>query len=344
MSDPIKKLITIACALTFIFLFYLFPQEAAADVIVLKNGDRLTGTVTKMEENFLIFTTEYSKEIKIQQSKIKSLSTDSPVEVHLVGDEVLKGRIEAAEDGGMKMKSSAGRGASAIDWSEVTSINPTPPVPTRWEGNVTLGAGLQSGNTDRANASLGAEASRRTERDRFSLRFLFNYAEENKKMNTRNTYGALKYDYFFTPAFFGYVGVEMLNDRFKDLSLRTVVGPGLGYQVWDSKVKFLLFEAGASYFSENLLEGEDSSWITGRLASTIRYRLFDRVSLSDLFVIYPSFKDFGEYQLRNEASISSNLTTDWSLNLTNILERDSNPPVGVEKNDIQWILGLKYSF
>jgi putative salt-induced outer membrane protein YdiY len=159
-------------------------------------------------------------------------------------------------------------------------------------------------------ASAGARASRKTEKDRFSLRFLYNYAEEDGEVSARNTYSALKYDYFFTEKTYGLIGIELLSDEFKDLNLRTVVGPGVGYQVCDKPDKSLGLEAGVSYFSEDRKEVED----------------------------------FGEYQLRNEAALASPLTSGWSLKLTNIIEHDSNPPVGIEKSDIYWLFGLAYNF
>jgi putative salt-induced outer membrane protein YdiY len=136
----------------------------------------------------------------------------------------------------------------------------------------------------------------------------------------------------------------LLSDEFKDLNLRTVVGPGIGYQVWDNPNKSLGLEAGVSYFSEDRIEAEDNQWITGRLAGNLMWKLFEPISFTDYLVIYPSFEDFGEYQLRNEAALISPLTSGWSLKLTNIVEHDSNPPVDVEKSDIYWLLGLAYDF
>jgi putative salt-induced outer membrane protein YdiY len=329
---------------TLVALLLILSGEVLADVVILETGDRLTGVVSNMEENTLTLTTDYSKPIKIQKIKIKEIFTDSMVEIYLAGGEVLKGRLKTSEDGKLLVESSTGREQSVIDWNEVTAVNPKPVPSTQWDGNVTVGAGLQSGNTDRANASLGTEATRKTDNDRFSLRFLFNYAEENDNLTTRNTFGALKYDYFFTEVLFGYLAIELLNDKFKDLSLRTVVGPGVGYQVWDSPMRFLIFEAGISYFSENLSQGDDTSWVTARVAGKLRYKILENISFSDHLVVYPSIEEFGEYQLRNEGGISSDLGAGWSLNLINILERDSNPPAGVKKNDLQWIAGLKYSF
>ncbi len=207
-----------------------------------------------------------------------------------------------------------------------------------------LGAGLQSGNTDRVNASFGFEAARRSERDRFGLRFLYNYAEEDDAISARNTFGALKYDYFFTKVVFGYMGIELLNDRFKDLNLRTIVGPGAGYQVWDDSEKSLLVEAGISYFSEDLREGDDDSWMTGRLAADVSYMIGSAIVVTDRLVVYPSLENLGEYQLRNEAALTTPLVSRWSFRLSNILERDSHPPEDVKKHDVHWILGLQHDF
>lgn len=338
----IKRFFTHTCILFFIFL--VFHSEVSADEIILKNGDRLTGTVTKLEEGVLTLKTEYSEPVKIRKEEIKSISTNEHVKIHLVGTKELKGKLKTDEEGHLSVESSIEREAAIIDWNKVKAINPTPVIPPKWKGNVTLGANLQTGNTDRTSVSVGAEAARKTDQDRFSLRFLHNYAEENDEITVRNTYGSLKYDYFFTRSLYGYLGVELLNDKFRDLNLRTVVGPGIGYQIWDDPIEILLFEAGVSYFSEDLKEGEDDHWITARLAGNFSYKIKDAIVFSEQFILYPSVGKIGEYQLRNEAGVTSALGARWALKFTNILEHDSDPPEGVKKSDLYWILALQYSF
>ncbi len=325
---------------TIVVLFFSFSL-VVADEITLENGDRLTGTVVSVEQDSLIFETNYSDPIKIKKSKITGVLTDKQHKIHLQDGEILYGRISTGESGTMVVGASEGREATVIQWDNVTAINPEP---VKWKGNVNVGAGMQTGNTERTNASIGAEATRRSEQDRFSLRFLFNYAEDADEVTARNTFGAGKYDYFFTKKWYGYVGIELLNDKFKDLNLRTVVGPGVGYQIWEDPIKSLQVEGGLSYFSEDLIDGEDDQWLTARFAGNLRYNYKDLLAFTDYFVIYPSLDSFGEYQLRNEAALSTSLGSNWSLRLANILERDSEPPVNVEKDDWQWILGLQYAF
>ncbi len=318
-----------------------FSMQAGADEIVMENSNTLTGTITTIENGILTLTTDYSDPIKIQTSKITHILTDDPVEVHLDSGEVLKGKISSTNDGNLTVGSSTDREPAVINWNRIKSVNPPR---DKWTGSITLGANLQTGNTDRANASFGANATHKTERDRFNLHFLFNYAEEDDKVSARNTYGTLKYDYFFTEKVYGYLAVDMLSDEFKDLNLRTVAGPGVGYQVWDTPARSLSVDLGLAYFSEDLDKGEDSHWLTARLASSLRWKIFGPVTFSDTLVVYPSLEDVGEYQLRNEASIISPLVSSWSLKFSNIIERDSDPSDGVRKNDLFWLLGLQYGF
>ncbi|MFQ5481065.1 MAG: hypothetical protein ACE5DW_07280, partial [Thermodesulfobacteriota bacterium] len=88
---------TILILPTLIAFILIFSGEVLADVVILKNGDRLSGLVTTMEDETLTLTTTYSEPIKIKKNKIRKIITDSAVEIHLRGGEILKGRLKAPE-------------------------------------------------------------------------------------------------------------------------------------------------------------------------------------------------------------------------------------------------------
>lgn len=314
---------------------------AVADEIVMKNGDRLKGTVKKVEGGVLTFTTEYSKPLSVDKDKVERISTDGPVEVHLESGEVLKGVLRTEPDGRIVAESAAGREATVVDWSAVKAINPEP---RKWTGRVKVGAGMKRGNTDSKSAVLGAEAKRRTDRDRFELRFLYNYAEEDKEVTSRNTYGSLKYDYFIAESFYVYLALELLKDEFRDLNLRSATGGGVGYEVWDEPGKSLLFELGLTYFSEDRKEGEDTSEASARVASVFKWAFGEYLVFTERLLYYPSLERSKKYLVRNEASLSAPLAFGWALDLMNIYEHDSDPPEGVRNNDSEWILSLAYRF
>lgn len=328
-----------------VFLIFLTSAgQSLADEVTVENGDKLTGIIVKVEGGKLVLKTDYAGPIEIPVEKIKNIVTDKPSEVHLLSGEILKGKLKTAEEGKLVIDPGPPREPATIDLKNIVSVNPPPKITPQWKGAVNIGGSSQTGNTSRTTASVGAAAARRTEDDRFSLRFLFNYAEEKSDVTNRNTYGGLKYDYFFTKRFYGYLGVELLNDEFKDLNLRAIAGPGVGYQIWDDPVKFFLLEAGVSYVWEDRKAGMDDNWATARLSMDFWYKLGKIITFSDLFIIYPSLKRGGQYTLRNEAALTSPVGAGWALRLANIWERDSDPSPGILKDDLTWILGLQYSF
>ena len=326
---------------TFIPFILITANPLCADEIVLENGNILSGTIVKLEGGKLTLKTDYSQPIEIQSNKIRKIESNQVIEIHLSSGEVLKGKIKTIEGGKMAVEESPGQTPVKIEWQKVASLNVPPP---KWKGNITVGGSQQTGNTETKAASVAAEAIRKTEKNRFTFRFLWNYAQEKDDITARNAYGLLKYDYFFTKRFFAYLAGEGYNDRFKDWRFRYVVGPGVGYQIWDDPVKSLQVEGGVAYSAENRYEGENKSYLTARLGTDFKYALAKFITFADQLVIYPSLEDVGEYMLRNEASLLSPLGASWALKLSNIYERNSDPAPGILKDDLTWILGLQYSF
>jgi putative salt-induced outer membrane protein YdiY len=319
----------------------LLGAVALADEIVMDNGDRLTGRIVGLAGGKLAIKTSYSaRPIEVDQTKVKSIKSDRPVELHLAGGQIIKGRLSTDEGGVVTAREGQGRGPVSVDWQKVKAINPPK---SAWHGSVSIGASDQGGNTERGSASVAAEAQRRTERDRFGLRFLYNYAEEDGAMSARNVFGTLKYDWFFTKKLYGYISEELLSDEFRDLQLRAVTGAGLGWQLVDRTGLFFAAEAGAAHVNEDFELGEDESRVAARLAGSLKWTLFKRVTFSDELVYLPSMED-DQYQVRNEAALTTPLGAGWSLKFANVFEYDSDPPEGVFRTDRTWLLGLQYSF
>lgn len=312
-----------------------------ADEIVLLNGDRFTGTLEKMEDGTLIFKTDYSPPIEIKISEIKSIVTVGPVKLHLSNGEILKGTIVSEEYGQITIAPTDQRSSMQVETDMISAINP-PPI--RWEGGFTLAGNLQKGNSDTFGASAAFEGVKRSQSDRFSLRYLFNFAEEDDRVIARNHFGAGKYDYFFLRKLYGYLGMDVLNDKFRDIQLRTTIGPGVGYQFWDDNRKAIGVEAGLSYLSESQYAEANTKNMAARLAANLRYTFGTHLILSDRIAYYPSLEKAEANRLRNEAAINVSLWSGWSQRIAYILDYSSAPPDDVKKTDTTVILGLQYHF
>jgi putative salt-induced outer membrane protein YdiY len=331
--------------LLFSLLFFTGAGPVWADEIVLENGNVLTGTIEKIDGGKLFLKTDYSQPIEIQVSKIKKITTDKPVDLYLISGELLKGKVQTAPDGKLAVEPAPGQAPTTVELQNVAGINAPPKAPPKWRGNISLGGTQQTGNTERKSASAAAEALYKVESERFTGRFLWNYARDQDAVTAQNTYGLLKYDHFFSKKFYGYLAGEGFNDHFKNWRFRYLIGPGAGYQIWDDEVKFFLLEGGVAYGYEDRYTGANKDYMSARMAADIRYKFGKYISVGDYLTIYPSLTYGGQYTLRNEAYILSPLGAGWNLKLSNIWDHNSDPAPGVlKKDDYQWILALQYAF
>ncbi len=316
-------------------------RTAAADVVVLKNGDTITGKITGGEKGTIVLSTDYSAPISIRTNTIKKISTEGPVEVRQKDGTTLKGTLTVTEDGRLAIGAAEGGAPTVVNWDSIESFNPPP---SAWSGSIALGVNSQSGNTRRVSASAGADALWKAPADRVGVRFLYNYAEDTGKLSARNTFGAAKYEHLFSRYLYAYVDAEMLSDKFRDLLLRTAAGPGAGYQVWDLPSITLSFEVGLSYFNEDHVVGADDAWYTLRAAGTFTWNIDKALAFKEYFEIYARLNKNDNYKTRNEASITSALRSNLALKASNIIEYDRTPTPGIQRMDIFWILSLLFTF
>src|ERR1700745_2779165 len=75
----------------------LTSASAIADSVVLRNGNHLDGRIMRKFDDTLTLQTDYAGEIRIQWSKVASITTDAPVTMQLDGIKIpLKAKLDAA--------------------------------------------------------------------------------------------------------------------------------------------------------------------------------------------------------------------------------------------------------
>jgi putative salt-induced outer membrane protein len=316
-------------------------SPAFADTVELGDGNILQGTVSSLENGTLAFSTEYAKENKIPVSNIKTISTDTAVTVKMTNDSILTGKLVTLEDGQVAIILEPVGETVPIEWDQVKYINEPP---GSWDGYMSLGGIVKSGNTESVTVNLSFAALREWEHDRFQFRFLYNYEEKDKTLSGRDFFGTMKFDHFFTKNFFNALSLEIKGDEFKDLNLRTTVSLGVGYRFWNDDAKTLELEGGVAYFSENRDVGMDQEFFAGRFGLTFSYKIFENLSLNDYLLYYPNFERPREYRLRNELSLISALGAGWSTKVTYIFDQDTEATFGTLKKDHQFIFAIQYSF
>lgn len=332
---------TAALTLLVILVIGMGFSPARADTVEFGDGNILQGTVSTFADGTLIFSTTYAKENKIPVDQIKSISTEKAVTLKMTNNSILTGKLTTLENGRIAVILEPVGDTVPFEWAQVKYINEPP---GSWDGFISLGGIVKSGNTDSVNVNLSFAAKREWKHDRFQFRFFYNYEEDDNTLTGRDFFGTMKFDHFFTKKFFNALSLEIKGDKFKDLNLRTTIGLGVGYRFWNDDVKTLEIEAGLSYFSENLDVGMDQEFFAGRVGVTLSYQIFENLSLTDYLLYYPNFERPKEYRLRNEASLISHLGKGWSTKITYIFDQDTESTFDVGDKDHQFIFSIQWSF
>lgn len=326
----------------------VLSAPAGADEVVLANGDRISGRIVKLGEGVLTIETPYAKTVEIEWSSVTGIGTDTPAEIVLKDGTHLKGNAQIVPAGGIRVITETVGPVEVADLGRVKAINP--PAAITYTGDAQAAASLASGNTRTVNGNLSGKFVARSERQRLTLRALTNYGEDKDKPDgerliTQNSSGSIKYDFFATKKLYTYVNSLLEHDKFQDVSLRSTIGAGLGYQFLEEKTRKLAFELGVSYFDANYYEAEDEGYPSGRWALDCSYQLIpDKIALYHFHEGYFGFERLEDLYIKTEQGVRFTVLKDFFTSLQANVNFRNVPSPGFKKTDATFLFGLGYQF
>lgn len=314
---------------------------AAADEIYLHNGDRLTGTIVRMEENILTVQTDYGGEIKIDWKKVQRLRATSPLKILVPGEsrDVLRDFVYGTH--GQREVTEAGPD-SATPLSDITAINLEP---FRLAGTVSVGGNNTSGNSSTKAFNSAVRLTLYAHRQRLLVEGKYNYGQANDQVTARNSLASLKHNYFISKQIFIETFGMLEKDALQALQLRTTIGSGLGYQFFETPLTSLSLSAGIAHVSEDFTNSPNTQTPSGRWSLRWEHSLWpDRVKV---FHRHEGFWDINAGNaFRFNADQGLRITVYKSLffNLEYDLRLNTQPAPGRKKTDEALIFGVGYEF
>ncbi len=97
-----------------------FAPHLFADQVVLKNGDRLTGTVVESDGKVLKLKSAFAGEVKIQWDAVQEITSDEPVYISARAGETLVGKVTTSD--GKFVVQTADAGPVTVAKDVVTSV------------------------------------------------------------------------------------------------------------------------------------------------------------------------------------------------------------------------------
>lgn len=338
------------------FLVFISSNFALADQVVLKNGDRVTGSIVKKEGKTLTVKTDLMGTVSMDWDQVASIRTDKPVNLVLEGARAVAGPL-TTRDGKIEIAASTGTVSAAL--ADVTAIRDTeqqaayerlqnPSWLQLWAGSATLGFAGTSGNAHTLTFTTGVNAARVTNTDKTSI--YFNAIKASASVNGVNAdtaqavRGGIGYDHNIRPRLFANVFNDWEYDRFQNLDLRFVFGGGLGFHAIKNDRSVLDLVGGADYnhssfstpLTRNAAElywGDDYSFKMNSSTSLVQsYRMFNDLS------------DTGNFRVNFDIGATTKITKyiNWNVSLSDRYLR--HPAPGRKTNDFLYTTGLGVTF
>jgi putative salt-induced outer membrane protein YdiY len=352
---------TLKTAAFVLLAFALLSPCLLADQVSLKNGDRLTGIITKSDAKTLVIKTEFAGEVTIQWPAIESISSAQPLHVGLNGGQMIVGAVTTTDGKILIATQNAGVVTTSKESIEVIRSDSeeaayetkmarlqNPRLTDFWSGFLDTGLSVTQGNSDTLNFSIAANAIRKSSRDTITIygnSIFANNGTSGPTTTTANAIGGgVRVDINVRKQLYVFGLTDFYHDQFQQLDLRNILGGGAGYHVVNTKPTVFDVYGGAtfnqSYYSTPLTQKTAEIMVGESLAHSVS----NRTTFSERFDFFPNLSNTGQYRFTfdSHAAIKLNRWFGWQVSLGDIYV--SNPPPGTKTNDLMLTTGLRLTF
>lgn len=329
----------------------LMALSTHADEIILQNGSIIKGKISKIFQDKLIITTDFSPEITVNFKKIKSFSTDKEQSVKLSDGQQFNGKI--AYDGkaisvkGGIAKTTVDAKHFAMLWKKGEKApDYKAPFKKHWVNTAAIDINKKEGNTDELNLSVQASATLKGEKDSLKLYTKIKRAESDGDKTSDERIAGVDYEYRFTKKNAWYLRLELEKDEFENLDLRTTVAAGYGRYFFDDKVKTLRGRVGTLFRSETYSNDENEETVGLDFGLNYTYLIKDFGNWYTNLTWAPSVEDFGNYRLNHESGLSLPVGSKdrWTVKFGIHHDYNSKPADDLKKVDTTYFSRLELKF
>ena len=332
----------------------LLCQPLCADVIRLIGGDTVTGTIKSKTDSTLMVTTAWAGDLAIDWQQVANIETAEPIKFMLRDGTAMTATATAAGEGKVSLVSGDIIKTAPIDLSDIDYINPSDLVSggaIETSGHINFGLTSNRGNTDNDQLVYDTEAVARSLTNRFTIGARGIYKTENGDDTEDNNFAYLKYDHFVSDRWYGYATGDFEEDKFKDLNMRTSLGLGGGYQIFERDDLKLSVEAGASYVNEDYTDAdqcidcngaEDEGYAAFRWATRYEQGFFNQKM--QFFHKHEILSSSTNTFLRTQTGLRFPLILQLNASIQANIDWQDDPPAGNEKLDESYVMSVGYSF
>jgi putative salt-induced outer membrane protein len=327
------------------------------DQVAFKNGDRLTGSITKSDARSLRMITAIAGEVTVPWQDIQELHSDLPLHVVLEDGKELVGRL-ATSGGKLEIVTSAGHPLEVSKESVVAlrdnaeqlayEKSQHPSLLRGWDGSLDTGLELTRGNSKTRNFRFAFGAVRKASREQLTLytESLYSYddvAGARPHITANVNRGGARFDHDFVSRLFVFTNTDFMSDGLQDLNLRSVVGGGIGYRLINRDNASLKLLGGANFTRESYVEIQ-RNLAAGQVGEELTLKFGKGTALVQNVGFFPDLTDTGNYRANFSLGTVTKIAKwlGWQNSFSDTYV--TNPPAGKKQNELFFTSGLRLAF
>jgi hypothetical protein len=320
-------------------------EREKTDVVVLKNGDRLTGRILAVQYGRLELSSRHSGSVSIEWPAIESVSSKYMFRVERAGGQHFEGLISSKSD---DLLVQTATGEVHIPMDSVTEIMPY--ESNFWHrvyGSIALGysyakisgVGQTSFEFDARYSGADMEAT---------LNASVLATQDSSGTSTNQV--EIASNVFFPREdsnFWGYVG-DLQRNRSLGVDGRVVLGSVVGHRFLETPIARVSAYTGLVWDQEWAANTQGTrSSVEAALGGIWRVFQFSypKVSLDSSLVLYPSLTESPRYRVSANIDLTTKISSRLAIKLSGYLNYDSRPPeVTATSTDYGVVTSLAYQF
>ena len=320
------------------------------DVVVLKNGDRLTGEIRKLQRGELVFKASYMADaVRLDWSKVARLESRDRYLIILTSGQLFTGRLRLAPSSAApdNFLVSAEQNAVKADQMDVLRITPVEAgFFKQLEGTIDFGFSFTSGN-DQYQTEFSSSVTYRRGAHSLTGRLDSTFSGQTEGDSTARNQFTLDYRKQLSPKWYAGGIFDLLRSDQQSLDLRATAGGLLGRNLRQTERTRLSVFGGLAGTRDRYSAdvGKPKSLNADGLAgfdfNTFRFTTTD---ISSRLLLYPSLTTPGRTRVQFNTDLRIKLVKDLYLGFHLYENYDSKPPVRAEKNELGASTSLGWKF
>jgi len=340
--------------LLFIPLLACFCSPAQAkrkDVVVMNNGDHITGQVKRLQNGLLFVETDYvSGNIGLDWNQVQSVQSTATYRIVLNNGQRLEGSIE--KQSGEKAETEDFLIREATEEMQVPSVaivSIDTKKPTFWrelQGAIDFGYSFTSGNSQ-STFNADTSAAYQTPGWKAATSFDSTFGGQSGASKTNREDLQTTFAKFLNRNSYALALSDFLHSSQQDLTLRTTLGGAYGRYLKRTTNSNLSWLGGIVYIHESFdtAAGQPSDQnmeaVVGLQYNFVRFNFGE---FDSQVLIFPGLTDAGRVRLTTNNSFTIKLRNNFHLAFTLWDNFDSRPPTTAKRNELGMSTGIGWSF